>query len=507
MKKLLLSLLAAGSLFAANAQTKENPYSVDDYMDACAANALGTEVYVKGYIVGWINGQSIQTGATFTTPATTYSNILIAGSSSETDYTYCVPVQLVSGTDIRAALNLGDNPQNLGHEVIIGGNSEKYFGVNYSIKSPVYYSWVGDAPVATTPDTPDLATGTKEKPLTVAEFIAQGAPASAVANTYLTGVIVGYIPGMNFSEGIFGAEGEDVSNTNLLLAASADVKDLTQCVPVGLAAGVRDGLSLKNVPGNLGKTVVLCGSHEKYFGQNGLKSVSWYELDGQSGGTTPTEPTTGNAIYSGLSANADDWTFEGTVPEGLSYVWSWDASYGLKGSAYYNGCHATDNFMAVSPVIDLTNASDATLAFSQAANKFTGDDSYEKSFFTKVRTEGGAWETITVNTLPAGDNWTFVDSNASLSAYAGKKIQIGFSYNSTDASAGTWEIKNLSVTGTSGVAEIVLGNAVYVVGNNIVAPEGAKVYNLNGVQTGTENLAHGVYVVVCGEKAVKVLVK
>lgn len=62
----------------------------------------------------------------------------------------------------------------------------------------------------------------------------------------------------------------------------------------------------------------------------------------------------------------------------------------------------------------------------------------------------------------------------------------------------------------AGVESVVVDNnklAVKVVGNSIVAPEGAKVFNLNGVQVNAENLANGVYIVVAGEKAAKVLVK
>lgn len=504
MKKLLLSILAVGSLFAANAQTQDKPYSVLDYISACGNGALGTEVYVQGYIVGWVNGNSIQTGATFTVPATTYSNVLLAESQDEVDYNYCVPVQLVSGTDLRAAVNLGDHPENLGHEIVIGGSSEKYFGMEASIKTPTYYKWVGDAPVATTPD---IATGSKEKPLTVAEFLAEGTPSSAVAATYVKGVIVGYVPGMTYSEGVFGATGE-VSATNILVAESTSVTNLDDCFPVQLPAGdLRAALNLLDNPGNVGKTVVLAGSHEKYFGVNGLKSITWAELDGKEIGSAPTTPTTpSDAIYSGLVSNSDDWTNEGTVPEGISYVWNWDAQYGLKASAYVSGVrYETNDFTAVSPVIDLTGVTDAKLTFSQAANYCNGK--YAELCVTKVREEGGAWANLTVNNCPEGNSWTFVDSDASLDAYAGKKIQIGFAYSSTTTDAPTWEIKNLTVTGASGVAVVEAEAAVYVLGNNIVAPEGAKVYNLNGVQTGTQNLTNGVYVVVAGNKAVKVLVK
>lgn len=154
MKKLLLSAIAvcgfASMAFAADYATGslEAPLSVTEYLQG-GAPAKGSGVpntYVQGYIVGSINGttaeqSNLQTAA----PFSLYSNIVIAASSSETDITRCVIVQLVSKTDPRAALNLGDNPQNLGHQVIIEGTRETYMNV-VGLKEAASYKWVGEAP-------------------------------------------------------------------------------------------------------------------------------------------------------------------------------------------------------------------------------------------------------------------------------------------------------------------------------------------------------------------------
>ena len=54
--------------------------------------------------------------------------MLIAGDVNEKDYTQCVVVQLPQG-DVRTALNLKDNPENLGKQVNLLGSMEAYFGV------------------------------------------------------------------------------------------------------------------------------------------------------------------------------------------------------------------------------------------------------------------------------------------------------------------------------------------------------------------------------------------
>ena len=103
--------------------TEANPFTVAQVK----AGATGTEVWTKGYIVGWEEGQTLSTGAKFNAQATVQSNVLIADSKDAADVAVCVPVQLPAGA-VRSALNLQSNPGNLGKEVLLKGNLEKYFG-------------------------------------------------------------------------------------------------------------------------------------------------------------------------------------------------------------------------------------------------------------------------------------------------------------------------------------------------------------------------------------------
>lgn len=107
--------------------TKENPFTISQAMN----NQGQTGKWVKGYIVGSVTGQSIVEGAQFNAPFTTQSNILIAASPNETDYTKCIPVQLpFDGTGIntiRPNLNLASNPGNLKREVMVYGDLTTYF--------------------------------------------------------------------------------------------------------------------------------------------------------------------------------------------------------------------------------------------------------------------------------------------------------------------------------------------------------------------------------------------
>ena len=107
--------------------------TVEDVIAAAPESVYATEdqqrLWVKGYIVGYVEGQTIVTGAHFDAEGCeVWTNLLLATSPSETSIENCIPVQLPSG-DVRSALNLQANPDNLGKEVKLYGYVLKYFGV------------------------------------------------------------------------------------------------------------------------------------------------------------------------------------------------------------------------------------------------------------------------------------------------------------------------------------------------------------------------------------------
>jgi len=131
--------------------TELDPYNVTK-----AITNQGAYKWVEGYIVGNVDGTgiSITTESKFEAPFTIATNVLIAASATETDYTKCMPVQLPSGA-IRTGLNLADNVGNLGKKVKLYGSLEAYFGVA-AIKSSSYYELEGGTTGGTKPvDTSD----------------------------------------------------------------------------------------------------------------------------------------------------------------------------------------------------------------------------------------------------------------------------------------------------------------------------------------------------------------
>ena len=121
--------------------TVEAPYNVSQVI---GGTAVGNEVWVEGYIVGWVDGQVYTSGANFNANATSQTNLMLAASADETDASKCIPVQLPSG-DVRTALNLQTNPGNYKKVVKLKGNIEKYFGIT-GVKTVTEYVLDGEAP-------------------------------------------------------------------------------------------------------------------------------------------------------------------------------------------------------------------------------------------------------------------------------------------------------------------------------------------------------------------------
>ena len=209
-----------------------------------------------------------------------------------------------------------------------------------------------------------------------------------------------------------------------------------------------------------------------------------------------------NVVYES-TCQAEDcgFTFEATTDFN---PWSIDSKYGLKASAYVSGAAKASDAYAVSPVLDLTNRkAPAEMAYEHALNKFllNGTDiavTEAKNYVELVVREEGttAWTKLADITTPEKFSWNYYGDKADLSAYVGKKVQVGFHYISTAEIAGTWEIKNVKVTADkAGINDVVADD------------DNAPVYyyNLQGVRV--DNPANGLYIRVQGKKATKVLVR
>lgn len=104
--------------------SEEHPYSAADVRSGLS----GDGVWVTGYIVGYASSSDASASAHFTADGANATNVLLADSADETDIANCIAVSLTSG-EIRNALNLRDNPANLGQRLTIRGDLNSYLRI------------------------------------------------------------------------------------------------------------------------------------------------------------------------------------------------------------------------------------------------------------------------------------------------------------------------------------------------------------------------------------------
>lgn len=413
--------------------TADSPYNVT----AAIAAGSATGVYVKAYIVGNVTGQALAEGAHFDATGDTQTNILIAASADETDINKCMPVQLPAG-DIRTGLNLKDNPGNYKKEVTLYGNIEKYFSVT-GLKTVTYAildgTEIGKNPAGggggDTPSGDAKGSGTQADPWNVVAAI--------------NAINTNNVPDEAFVKGIIVKLDKFNSQYGSITYWIADSKEATTKLQVysGLGLDKAKFTALEDLA--IGDEVVVAGKLKDYNGtpefdkENYLVSLT---KGSGGGGDTPGSSTT---LENDFKANGQgDWTITNVtaLPEGINYIWNYDSKYGMKASAFVNSQRYESDSWLVSPTISLPSG--GTMSFKQALNYATSE--YVKIMYTTTNGTGeinkSEWKEASVDTWPAGKNWTFVDSKATLPAGT---VRVAFRYTSTTSTAATWEIESVSI--------------------------------------------------------------
>lgn len=300
------------------------------------------------------------------------------------------------------------------------------------------------------PDDVDLVgTGTKEDPYNVATAQMKQDGSVAWVQGYIVGVMETKVDPFTAN---FAAPFS--TSSNLMIADNPDEQKAKNCVIVQLPFGaIRTALNLVDHADNLKQPVILQGTLTSYFSAAGLKEVSagvfkGEEIGEEEGGEGETPE--GNLIFEEkFTANEGDFTIKNvTLPEGSSYVWKWEQYQTnppyMKASAYVGGSNKASESWLISPAINLSDATKATLVFKHA-HKFAADHTKELTLWA---TEAGkeAWEQLTIPNYSSGESWTMVSSgNIDLAKYAGKDMQFAFKYVSSTEAAPTWEVNDVQV--------------------------------------------------------------
>ncbi len=208
---------------------------------------------------------------------------------------------------------------------------------------------------------------------------------------------------------------------------------------------------------------------------------------------TVTEDFPRVVVSTSLTSNLDGW--DATSSDAAIKVWNWDANYNCaKATGYIGGAKNVVEGSITSPAIDLSGYWDGQVVFDQAYKFF--NNAAQTYLSASVSVDGGDFVPATVTNWPATEDFTWAKSVIDLSAYYGHSVKVKFTYTSTADVAGTWEIKNFTVKGRVAVA----GNTE-VEAADADAP--ATYYNMQGQPV--NNPTNGLYIKVQGNKATKVI--
>lgn len=419
--------------------TQTDPYDVVKGISLQGQDVTG---WVKGFIVG-----SVKSGVTsiassddihFDAPFTSPTNVLISDNKGETDYTRCIVVNLPSGKPLRTNVNLVDHPENLGKELNVLGTLRTYFGVA-GLRDAPGESTDFELEGGVTPPPPGGGDGTFDDPFDVNSARANNSGLGKWVQGYIVGV---YETDVEPFEASF--TGPFRTNTNLLLAQTADETSLGNCLTVQLPAGaIRDVLNLVDHPENKGKEVKLLGNLEAYFGQPGLKGLTGYWMDGNG-----IIPITG-FFTEEFTTNLGQFTAESVTG---AQVWEW-ANFGggcAKMTGFANGANNVNEDWLISPSISLTGLSGVMMSFSEAINFITSVEDMQVLISTNYSSgnpNSAAWTELTGFTRSPGNSWTFFESGeVSLAAYEGQTIHLAFKYLSSASAGATWEVGRVLLT-------------------------------------------------------------
>ncbi len=302
-----------------------------------------------------------------------------------------------------------------------------------------------------TPPTPGEGegSGTFEDPYNVAAGIGlQSEEPIAWVHGYIVGAVKSGLTSVSSNTDINWSAPFDLT-TNVVIADDVTCHEISQCIIVNLPAGkpLRSEVNLVDHPDNLGKHLAVLGKLRRYFAQAGLRDSNGTHDDFFLEGATP--PTPGTEIFSETFASGQgQFTIQDVViPSELTYIWQYAPSYScMKASAYVGQAFNAESWL-VSPAIDLSGVSDATLTFEQAVNYAAPQGALAMMISTNYNGDvtSATWNELVIDQWPAGNNWTFITSSADLSPYVGQQVTIAFKYTSSTSTSATWEVKNFVV--------------------------------------------------------------
>ncbi len=153
-----------------------------------------------------------------------------------------------------------------------------------------------------------------------------------------------------------------------------------------------------------------------------------------------------------FSENFDDsWGVWERISLLGAQVWDRDNNYGPDDSpcaemtGFENGSHANNDWL-ISPAMDLSTYSSATLTFETAKN-YDGNPIEIKistDYDGMGNPNNATWTTLSATLSTGSFTWTG-SGNVSISSYTGQNVYVAFQYTSTNDMSATWRVDNIEV--------------------------------------------------------------
>lgn len=173
-------------------------------------------------------------------------------------------------------------------------------------------------------------------------------------------------------------------------------------------------------------------------------------------GTDVPEPSEVVVLDESFNAGQGAFTIDNKDLGGMNFVWAhkvFESVGYMKVSGYYNNTANACESWLVSPNVDLSKATKATLTFMHCDNNSKVDLAARQTVMTLWATEVATeqWEQIAIPTYGAGTDYVYVSSgDIDLSKYAGKSMKFAFKYVCNGDFSATWQIQNVKVVADAG---------------------------------------------------------
>ena len=152
----------------------------------------------------------------------------------------------------------------------------------------------------------------------------------------------------------------------------------------------------------------------------------------------------GVIFYEKFDKSMGDFTVNDVkLPEQIPVIWEFSSKYVcMKATAFANPNNYASESWLISPEIQLPSGK-SYLTFEHAGG-FFGTASNEATVW--ISKNGGDWVQLVIDPKNYPSTWNFIFAGSwDLTKYAGSTVKIAFKYSSTQAKAGTWEVREVLI--------------------------------------------------------------